>query len=88
LAEKIPGWIERLLLPRLSQIEGELKAFRGEANGEFKAIHSEIKRLETKIDGLDERLNTRINSLSEKVDVIRDIEKLKVEVAELKKQSR
>ena len=88
MAEKIPGWIERLLLPRLSSMEGELKA-----------INSEIKRLETKIDSLDERLSTRIgslderlstriDSLSEKVDVVRDIERLKVEVAELKQKQR
>ena len=75
MAEKIPSWIERLLLPRLSSMEGELKA-----------IHSEIRRLETMIDSLDERLNTRMNSLSEKVDVVRDIERLKVEVAELKQR--
>jgi peptidoglycan hydrolase CwlO-like protein len=75
MAGKIPGWIERLLLPRLSSIEGELKA-----------VNSEMKRLETKIDSLDERLNTRIDSLSEKVDVVRDIERLKVEGAELKRQ--
>jgi len=60
MAENIPGWVERLLLPRLSSMEGELKA-----------INFEVKRLETKIDSLDERLNTRIDSLSEKVDVVR-----------------
>lgn len=75
MAEKIPSWIERLLLPKLSSMEGELKA-----------INSEIKRLETKIDSLDERVNIRINSLSEKIDVIKDIERLKVEVAELKQK--
>lgn len=75
MAEKVPGWIERLLLPKLSSMEGDLKA-----------INSEIKRLETKIDSLDERLNTRIDSLSEKVDVIKDIERLKVEVQALKER--
>jgi peptidoglycan hydrolase CwlO-like protein len=54
MAERVAGVIERLLLPKLSSIEGELKV-----------INSEIKRLETKIDSLDERLNTRINSLAE-----------------------
>ena len=33
MAEKVPGWIERLLLPRLSSIEGELKGLKGELNG-------------------------------------------------------
>lgn len=75
MAEKVTGAIERLLLPKLSSIEGELKA-----------INSEIKRLETKIDSLDERLNTRINSLSEKIDVIRDIEMLKAKVASLERR--
>jgi hypothetical protein len=27
-AEKIPGWIERLLLPTLNEIKGDLKAIK------------------------------------------------------------
>jgi len=75
MAEKIPSWIERLLLPGLSSKEGELRA-----------INAEIKRLETKIDSLDERLNIRVSSPAEKIDVVRDIERLKAEVAELKQR--
>jgi len=35
VARKIPGWVERALLSRLSSLEGELKAFRGEVARQF-----------------------------------------------------
>lgn len=63
MAEKVPGWMERLLLPRLSSIEGELKGFRGESRGEFKAAHSEVARLDGKVDAVNERLATKIDEL-------------------------
>jgi hypothetical protein len=49
--ERVPGWLERILLPRLSEITGEMKAINagiegldGKLEGEFKAVHSELKR--------------------------------------------
>lgn len=68
MAEKIPGWLERLLLPRLSALEGELKAFRGEAQGEFEAVHSEIRRLDEKIDSTRSELTMRLDGLEKRVD--------------------
>ena len=67
MAEKVPGWLERVLLPQISEVKGELKAMNtrivgleGKMEGEFKAVHSEITRVEeklgTKIDELDKRL--------------------------------
>jgi hypothetical protein len=68
MAEKIPGWLERVLLPQISEVKGELKAMNarisgleGKMEGEFKAVHSEIRRVEeklgTKMDGLDKRMD-------------------------------
>lgn len=44
------------------------------------------KRVSSKIDELDKRLTGEVRALSEKVDIVRDVERLKVEVAELKKR--
>lgn len=77
MAEKNPSRIERLLLPRLSSMDGEIKV-----------INSEIKRVNRKLESLDDRPNTGINALSEKFHVIRDIERLKVDVAELEQGQR
>jgi hypothetical protein len=57
MAEKVPGWLERILLPQMSELKGEVKAINARLDGEFKAVHSEIRRLDEKIDGLDKRMD-------------------------------
>ena len=90
MAEKVPGWIERLLLPRLSSIEGELKGlkgelngFRGEVGGEFKAVHSEADRLDGKIDSLKSETLIRFDSLEKRLDFASDISMLQAKVREI-----
>jgi len=61
MAEKVPGWVERVLLPQIGEIKGELRAMNARMDGEFKAVHSEIRRAEevlgVKIDGLEKRMD-------------------------------
>jgi len=57
MAEKVPGWLERILLPQISELKGEVKAINARLEGEFKAVHSEIRRLDEKIDSLDKRMD-------------------------------
>jgi hypothetical protein len=56
MVEKVPGWLERILLPQMNEMEGEIKAIDARMDGEFKVPHSEIKaveeKLSVKIDGL------------------------------------
>jgi len=52
-AEKIPGWIERLLLPKLSEISGDIKA----VNGRIDALEFNMS---TRIDSLESNMNTRM----------------------------
>jgi hypothetical protein len=49
MAEKIPGGLERILLPQISELKGEVKAMNAKMDGEFKVVHSEIKGLDQKI---------------------------------------
>jgi predicted nuclease with TOPRIM domain len=56
MAEKVPGWLERVLLPQISELKGEIKV-----------VHSEINRLDQKIESLDEKLGNKIDSLDEKL---------------------
>ena len=97
MAEKAPGWIERLLLPRLSSIEGELKGLKGELNGlkgelngvrremggEFKAVHSEARRLDEKIDSLRNETLTRFDGIEKRLDFAKDLGVLQAKVTEL-----
>jgi flagellar capping protein FliD len=55
MVEKIPSWIEKLLLPKLSEITGEIKA-----------INARIDSLENRIDSLEKTMNTRIDSSRKK----------------------
>jgi archaellum component FlaC len=87
------GAVERILLPRLNSIDGELRSI----NTRIDSVHTRVdemdKRLTIKIDEMDKRngiqfetVRNEIRGLSEKVDLIKDVEKLKIEVAELKRR--
>jgi tetrahydromethanopterin S-methyltransferase subunit G len=52
MVEKIPSWIEKLLLPKLSEITGEIKA-----------INARIDSLEKRVDSLEKTFNERFISL-------------------------
>ena len=80
MAARVPGWLERVVMPLINELKGELKATSARFEGEFKSIHSEIqgvdgkvesaeKRLETKIDALDRRIETKIDALDKRMDV-------------------
>ncbi|MDV3278730.1 MAG: hypothetical protein LYZ69_09765 [Nitrososphaerales archaeon] len=77
MAEKVPGWLERVLLPQISEVKGELKAINARMDGEFKVVHSEIKRVEqtlgTKIDELDRRMDVtqRLAAVEEQLKELR-----------------
>ena len=67
-AEKIPGWIERLLLPKLSELDGD---------GEIKAVNTRIYSVNERIDSLRNEtkseftgLNYRFDSLENRIPVI------------------
>jgi len=61
--EKIPSWIELLLLPKLSAIEGEIKA-----------VNTRIDAMDSKFDSLEKRL-PMIEELTALKIRIADIEK-------------
>ncbi len=76
MAEKVPGWLERILLPQISELKGEIRAINarfdgleGKVEGEFAAVHSEIKWLDGKIESLDKRMDfsQRLATVEERV---------------------
>ncbi len=83
MASRVPSWIERLLLPRLSSMEGELRAIRGEMEGEFKAVHSDTKRFDEKIDSLRNEALTKFDGLEKRFDLAKDFGALQARVTEL-----
>ena len=69
MASKVPGWLERVLLPQMNELKGEIKTLDANVEGEFKAVHSGIRRLDEKIDGLDKRMDMtqRVAVIEEKM---------------------
>ena len=60
IIEKIPGWIERLLLLKLNEITGEIKT-----------IHTRIDSVEKDVAGLRREMMTKFESVDAKVESLR-----------------
>jgi hypothetical protein len=60
MAEKIPGWVERLLIPTLESkvrniVSEEVGHLEKVLDARFAGLHSEIRRVDDKIDSLEKR---------------------------------
>ena len=88
--------MERILLPRLNSIDGELKSINTRIDSvdtTIGAVNTRIDSVHTRIDEMEKRnsiqfdaIRGEIRGLSEKVELVKDVERLKVEVAELKRR--
>ena len=65
--EKIPGWIERLLMPKLNEITGEIKALHTRIDGVEKEVASLRSETMTKFEAVE--VDGRLTGLDAKVDV-------------------
>jgi hypothetical protein len=77
MAEKIPAWLERVLLPQISELKGEVKVLSTR-------IDAMDERLSSRIDSLDEKLSSRMDGLDTKMDLVD--KKLSSKIDELDKR--
>ena len=77
MAERVPRWLGRILIPQISEMKGELKAMNAKMDGEFRVVHSEIKRVE-------ETMSTKINELDRGMDVTRRLAAVEEQLKELR----
>ena len=82
MAEKIPSWIERLLLPRLSEMTGEIRglnykvdALEKTMNGKFEAVYGKF-----------EAVMSRIDSLEKRIPVVQELAEIKVRLSEVERK--
>ncbi len=80
--EKIPTWIEKLLLPKLKEITGEIKALhtridsmekeitslRNEVMTKFEAADNKVATLDTKVDSLRNEVISRFEAVNTRFD--------------------
>jgi len=79
LAEKVPGWLERILLPRLSEISGEMKALNARVenlSSKIDSLRNEVlarfKASNTRVEALEKTVNTRVEALEKRMPMIED----------------
>jgi len=87
MAEKVPGWLERILLPQISEVKGELRAvsgrldgLEGKMDGEFKAVHSEFRAVRSEI----ERVEEKVGDLDKRMDVTQRLAVVEEQLRELR----
>ena len=61
IMEKIPGWIERMLLPKLNEISGEIKALEAK-------IESVDNKVDVRIDSLRKEMLSKFESVDVKLE--------------------
>jgi len=99
LAEKVPGWVERLLIPTLESrvrtiVKEEVNHLEKTMNARFEAIDVKFDAVNGKIDSLEkvmyskfDDVSSRIESLERRIPVIQDIADLKARLAVVEKQT-
>ena len=81
VAEKVPSWVARILLPELraivkEEVAAEVKRVEEKISGEITALRSDIKRIE-------DTLSTKVDSLGKMLDLVRQVAVLEAKVKEL-----
>jgi hypothetical protein len=76
LAEKIPSWASRFLIPEIERIvDKRMEYLEKVLNARFDAVDEKIKAVHSKLESLEKRF-----------DVVQDMAMLKAEVKELREK--
>jgi len=95
VAEKVPGWVERLLIPTLESkvraiVKDEVGHLEKTMNYKFEAVNARFDAVDARFDAVDikfDALNARFDSLEKRVSVMQDIADLKARMAAVEKQT-
>jgi archaellum component FlaC len=95
LAEKVPGWVERLLIPTLESrvraiVKEELGHLEKTMNARFEGIEARFGGVDARFDGVEAKLdavNTRIDSLEKRMKLVEDIADIKARLAIVEKRT-
>jgi hypothetical protein len=104
IGEKVPGWVERMLIPTLesrtrSIVKEELASYAQVVDARFQAMNQKMEALdekfETKFEALEGRLESRFDGLDAKIDslekqfpVVHDLAEIKARLAQVEKNQR
>lgn len=84
VAEKVPGWVERLLIPTLeSRVRSVVKEEVGHLE---KTMEARFEATDAKLDAKLDGIGARIDSLEKRIPMIQDIADLKARLAVVEKR--
>ena len=85
MVEKVPGWVERLLIPTL---ESRVREIVKEEVGHLeKVMDARFEAVNSKIDSLDKRLTGEIASLRSELQYAPKVAVLEAKVNEIEKRT-
>jgi DNA repair exonuclease SbcCD ATPase subunit len=70
LVERIPSWIERLLLPKLSEMSGEIKALNARINSLEKNIGGLRGEMLIKFESLEKTVNAKFEAVDRRFEAV------------------
>jgi hypothetical protein len=85
IAEKMPGWVERLLIPAL---ESRVREIVKEEVGHLeKVMEARFEAVNARIDSVKKTFSARIDSLEKRLPVVEELAEIKVRLAEVEKRT-
>ena len=84
MAEKIPSWLERVLLPQVNQLKGEIAAANARIDGQMGEVKGELKAMNARMGSLEGKLEGEFMAV--RSDIERVEEKLGTKIDELEKR--
>jgi len=85
IAEKVPGWVERLLIPTLESRVREI--VKEEVRHLEKIMEARFEAVNARIDSLEKTFSAKIDSLEKRLPVVQELAEIKVRLAEVEKRT-
>jgi predicted nucleotidyltransferase len=83
VAEKVPGWVERLLIPTL---ESKVRSIVKEEVGHLeKVMDARFEAVNSKMDARFEAVNTRIDSLEKRFPAVQELAEIRARLNQIEK---
>ena len=86
VAEKIPGWVERLLIPTL---ESKIRSIVREEVGHLeKVMDARFEAVNSRMDARFEAVDAKIDSLEKQMPTIKELAEIKARLSQIERASR
>ncbi len=104
IGEKIPGWVERLLIPAMESrvrsivkdevahlekvVDARFDAMDDKLEARFEAMDDKFEALEDKLEARFETLDTKIDSLDKRFPMLQEMAEIKARLTQIEKNQR